>query len=209
MSVAMENVFLVTNSTVSKTKQSNFFFFIVSFAFRRNPKMLIVCPCSLFCCLLFVFFVSAYIYFSYISIFLLVAEGNTLSITAGSVNISIVRGLDRHNPAEQPPDDHRLAVNVNGPNRDGRGGGWAQPVDGGCSCCGNDVKNDPEPDPTTCFVALFFMSVCAFLFCTVFPEYCLRRRHEFKKGQQIISVWKKCGCYIEYSAIPSTVLEQP
>lgn len=162
--------------------------------------MLIICPipfvpCSYFTCLLLAICVSAYIYFSYVSTFLLVADGQTLNITAGSMNITVVRG---HNPVDRPPDD-RLAVNVNGPNREVCGGWADQPADGGD--CG---KTGPKPEPTACFLALFVMSVCAFLFCTVFPEYCLRRKYTFNKSQHIF-VRKKCGCCIEYSALP----EQP
>lgn len=52
----------------------------------------------------------------------------------------------------------------------------------------------------TGFLTLFVISMCIFLFCNTFPEYCIRKRIELNKFEHMI-VEKECGCIITYDAI--------
>lgn len=52
----------------------------------------------------------------------------------------------------------------------------------------------------TGFFTLFVISTCFFLFSNTFPEYCVRKRIELNKFENV-TVEKECGCTILYDAI--------
>jgi len=51
-----------------------------------------------------------------------------------------------------------------------------------------------------CYSFLLVMSMCMFLFCNTFPEFCFRKRMKLDKCQNVI-VEKECGCTIVYQTL--------
>lgn len=127
-------------------------------------------PCNCFCYLFIVFIVSSYLFIIYISDNLI--EQNFINKTD-----QLYIGVEN---------EKSLIDTHDGKDRNGINYSTAQ--------------DREENDLNICYISMFVMSMCMFLFCNIFPEYCFRKRIKLDKCQHVI-VEKECGCTIMYKMI--------